>query len=36
MGRVETIPPMDRAMETIMGTMDRIKQVWVSCYIHWQ
>ena len=27
MGRVETIPPMDRAMETIMGTMDKIKQV---------
>ncbi|XP_031447667.1 TATA-binding protein-associated factor 2N isoform X2 [Phasianus colchicus] len=27
MGRVETIPPTDRAMETIMGTMDKIKQV---------
>ncbi|XP_054064707.1 TATA-binding protein-associated factor 2N isoform X4 [Rissa tridactyla] len=27
MGRVETIPPMDRTMEAIMGTMDKIKQV---------
>ncbi|XP_017684431.1 PREDICTED: TATA-binding protein-associated factor 2N isoform X3 [Lepidothrix coronata] len=27
MGRVETIPPMDRTMEAIMGTMDKINQV---------
>lgn len=36
MGRVETIPPMDRTMEAIMGTMDKINQVWLACYIHWQ
>ncbi|XP_010222280.1 PREDICTED: TATA-binding protein-associated factor 2N [Tinamus guttatus] len=27
MGKVETIPRMDRIMEAIMGTMDKIKQV---------
>lgn len=36
MGRVETVPPMDRTMEAIMGTMDKINQVWLACYIHWQ